>query len=113
MSDRIAITALLALLLAGETAASAAPLGDPMRPYYLGTSRTVTEAKTAWQVQSILISPERRIAVVNGKSLAVGDSIGNATVTAIEPYVVTIEHQGKQTQLLLTPKSVKTQAETP
>jgi hypothetical protein len=67
---------------------------DPTRPY---TARELS-ATTAprFVVNAIIISPERRVAIVNGRRVSVGDSVGNATVIAIEKEEMVLELDGKR-----------------
>lgn len=78
----------LACLVAAGSA-TAAGLHDPMRP---GGARAVVHHKPqqSWHLQSILISPRRRIARINGHSVRVGAHIQGATVLAIKPGAVTL-----------------------
>ena len=48
-------------------------------------------------VTTILVAPDRRFAMVNGRIVGVGDRVGRRTVAAIEPRVVVFqEPSGKQ-----------------
>jgi hypothetical protein len=42
-------------------------------------------------VNTILVSPERRFAVLNGRVVSVGDAIGPRVVAAIEPREVVLQ----------------------
>ncbi len=67
---------------------------DPTRPY---TARELTAATSPrFVVNAIIISPERRVAIVNGRRVSVGDSVGNATVIAIEKEKMILELNGKR-----------------
>lgn len=101
----------MAMLLVTTASAGEADIGDPMRPSYLPASSTSGKRAPTWRVESIVVSPDRRIAVINGKSLAVGDRIQGARVIAIDAYAVTLEMDGKRRQLTLTDARIKTQAE--
>ena len=79
-----------------------ADIGDPTRPSrYLqsgGASSAVTEiaeptevSGVATVVTSILVSDKRRMAVVNGASVQIGDSVGSASVVEILPHAVILE----------------------
>lgn len=123
MSDmmKLLLGGTLAILLCADARADdeAAPepatkavIGDPMRPSYLGASRgNSTAAAPSWRVESIVVSPQRRVAVINGRSLGVGDYIQGARVAAIDAYAVTLDINGKRRQLTLTDARIKTQAE--
>lgn len=84
----------LLLTLASAVALADAPLRDPTRPY------TAVEQKVAasprFVVNAIIVSSERRVAVVNGQRVAVGGSIDNATVIAIEKDQLVLETSGKR-----------------
>lgn len=67
---------------------------DPTRPY---TARELSAATAPrFVVNAIIISPERRVAIVNGRRVGVGDSVGNATVIAIEKEKMVLELDGKR-----------------
>ncbi|MCP5091675.1 MAG: general secretion pathway protein GspB [Gammaproteobacteria bacterium] len=69
-------------------------MSDPTRPY---TARELSAATTSrFVVNAIIISPERRVAIVNGRRVSVGDSVGNATVIAIEKEKMVLELDGKR-----------------
>lgn len=67
---------------------------DPTRPY---TARELTAATAPrFVVNAIIISSERRVAIVNGRRVGVGDRVGNATVIAIEKERMILELNGKR-----------------
>lgn len=73
---------------------------DPTRP--IGDNASVSFAET-YELGSILFSVERKIAVINGQWLRVGDKVDGVTVTRIEKNSVDIDGPGgKQTLTLLT-----------
>ncbi len=78
--------ALLALAL--PLAALAA--GDPTRPPGLRAPAGggAPAARPRWQLNATLISPERRSAMINGRTVVVGDRINGARVLAIQPAMV-------------------------
>tara|TARA_B100001179_G_C18230414_1_gene249731 strand:+ start:54 stop:386 length:333 start_codon:yes stop_codon:yes gene_type:complete len=85
--------ALLTVLLVG---AQAFALDDPTRPYTATMSGSSDQAKTAvYQLGSILISDQRRVAVINGHPKVVGDRIGQAKVTRIGVDRVELSVGGK------------------
>ncbi|HEX4984689.1 MAG TPA: hypothetical protein VFV71_01325 [Burkholderiales bacterium] len=74
-------------LLAAQ--ASAQALRDPTRPP--GAARgSVRAERPAWALQSVLISPERRYAIINGEVVALGGSVGGAELVAVAPDGVTL-----------------------
>ena len=88
--------------------ASAQSLRDPTRPAFF-TGRTgeggiVTRGRDAeWVLQSVLLSPERRYAIINGEVLALGGSVGGAELVAIREGEVTIRTGGALRTLRLFP----------
>lgn len=63
---------------------------------------------TSYELSSVLIRAEDRIAVINGERVRVGDSIGSARVTAIESDHVTLNVNGKIETLERYTGSIKT-----
>ena len=54
--------------------------------------------ETVYVLQSIIISPSRKLALINDKYVRVGDMIGEAKVEAIEKnYVILLQAGRKQT----------------
>ncbi len=54
-------------------------------------------------LQSILISPKRKLAVINGQTLHVGDTFGNAVVVKISAQEVVLKSGGELQVLKLFP----------
>lgn len=94
-----------ALALAAQ-AADMGSLPDPTRPH--GAS---AGGRSASGVQSILISPQRKVAVVNGREVTVGDRVGDAVVVDIRPYEVILNRGGRESRLRLVPRLDKTKGE--
>jgi len=81
-------------------------LSDPTRPMPLDRkARPVSRGGLI--LQSTLVSPNRRVAVINGKILAVGDKISNAVITEINTYQVTVRRNNKEIVLRLWRKLAK------
>ena len=105
--DRTPHYALLtvALLLS----ASATALQDPTRPtdpaHYFGTGQNASDG--AWALQSILSSPGRRIAVINGERVREGDPIGAARVIRIHESHVLLDTGGRTLTLRLLPQTIR------
>ncbi len=81
MSERIVIAAIIGLVLA--TAAGAAGLVDPTRPPAPRASAIPAEGEEGYRLTSILVAPDRRIAVINGHVVRVGDRVADAQVVGI------------------------------
>ncbi|MEQ8205622.1 MAG: hypothetical protein RIA65_05560 [Woeseia sp.] len=71
----------LCLLMASVTQAE---LGDPTRPSYVLPASDGAVASAVLRVSAVFISGDRRIAVINGQRLRVGESVGGATISEIE-----------------------------
>ncbi len=95
---------------------AAAELRDPTRPMDFfelegvpGLEGTATStAHAAFVLQSILVSPTRRIAIVNGERVQKGDQIGSARVLEIEPWFVQLRGREGNIELRMTTIRVKT-----
>jgi MSHA biogenesis protein MshK len=82
-------------------------LPDPTRPSStLGGGDGVATSVHGLVLQSVLIAPQRRLAVINGQTLAVGERIGDATVVAIQPHEVVVKRAGGELTLRLVPRYV-------
>lgn len=88
---------LVAGLLGALHVHAAVPGADPMRP---DTLRSVSFTQAAqYRVNAIIVSDERRIAIVNGNRVRVGDSINQATIIAITKGEVVIDVNGVEQTL--------------
>lgn len=104
MSDLLTVPAgLLALVLALPVGAET--LYDPMRPH---SARAPVSVRTpppsvsaGFELTAILFSPDRRVAVINGKPVSEGERVGAARVTRIAPGQVELETGGKILRLAL------------
>ena len=77
---------------------------DPMRPptpeelARFGPDPAGTKGES-FRLQSVLIAPDRRVAIVNDRRLVVGDMIDGARVTAIEPGGIVLETADRTIEL--------------
>ncbi len=78
-------------------------LPDPTRHHKKITKKAVKKIKQRPPLilQSTLISKNSSHAIINGKTVAVGERIEGATLLAINPFEVVIEQRGKQKRLQL------------
>lgn len=91
-----------AVLTAYAAGAGAGSLSDPTRPY---VPQAPTQASGAgFELQSTLVAPGRKVAVIDGRRLQIGDRYRGAVVVAIEPYEVRLQHEGRELRLRLAPK---------
>lgn len=80
-------------------------LPDPTRP--LGgrapaPARAPAPVQAAPDVlQSILVSPQRRLAVISGRMVGVGDRVGDSEVVEILPYEVVLQRSGREVRMRL------------
>ena len=67
-------------------------LRDPTRPAMVANSKGVAARaeQSGWILQSVLISPERRYAIINGEVVPLGGEVAGAELVAIAPERVTL-----------------------
>ena len=95
--------ALLCLSLLCICAVSAEPLLDPTQPY---SERSVAIANnkpavTPLQLEAILHSEQRRLAIVNGRLVHEGDRVGDNLIDSITQTTVRYSNHGQQHTLTL------------
>ncbi|MCK4501542.1 MAG: hypothetical protein KAU22_00815 [Desulfuromonadales bacterium] len=91
------IVAFLSLLVVGAATAANSELADPMRPVNYPVSAVAAVAKQSvatenWNLMAVLISAQRSVAVINGKSLQTGDVISGYKVVKIESDLVVLKN---------------------
>ena len=106
------MTRVLTLALAcscGAAAAQGGPLADPTRPPSAVAERPASEAAAPAgpRLQSVLISPTRRVAVISGKTVAQGGKFGDATVASITESAVLLRYPDRKETLQLVPDVAK------
>jgi MSHA biogenesis protein MshK len=100
ISTVISIFTLSLALAAGTCLAQ--ELQDPMRPPSFSGQAGGDPAEPSQfgpVLQSTLLSNGRRIAMIDGKPMKVGDKIGDGRIVAIDPATVTLR-EGKTTRVL-------------
>lgn len=107
--NQIPLLVILPLLLCSSLPVVAEQLRDPTRP--LREAVTAPDTTERFELNTILISQSRRLAVINGKTVAVGDSVGTAQVLSIAPQSVALVHRGKPLELRLHSSSVRSNAD--
>lgn len=101
--SRVPCTLLLGCF-AGVALAQAAQFADPTRPPNAAAEAAgVPAARAGPQLQSVLISPARRVAVISGRTVALGDKFGEATVASITESGVLLKYAGRSETLRLIP----------
>ena len=86
-----------------------AQLDDPTRPANLvaGSVLLTDEVTTSWDLSSILISPQRRVAIINGKTVQLGETLAGAKVLRINETNVKLKYREEVIVLKLFPRSIK------
>jgi len=88
---------LLALFLPCLAMAADEQRRDPLRPP--GEIRADSEPlfnAAAWQLSSTLVADGRRVAIINDRTVGVGDRVGGARVVAIETGRVELDYRGRR-----------------
>ncbi|BCR06406.1 hypothetical protein DESUT3_34750 [Desulfuromonas versatilis] len=102
---------LFAAALALAVDARGAELRDPTRPPIPAAPERAPEPLRSkapdWRLSSILVSPERRVAVISGQAVVEGDRIDGARVVAITPSAVLLQKGKREYTLNLTPDRLK------
>lgn len=100
---------LIGACLSAGVAAQGARLVDPTRPPLAGPAANAGEAAPAPRprLQSVLISPSRRIAVISGTTVSRGDRFGDAVVVEIGESWVKLQAGNRGETLHLLPEAAK------
>jgi hypothetical protein len=94
----------VALLLAAAPALAQSGFGDPTRP----TSLSEPEPEQAravqgprWRLQSTLVADQRRLAVINGRTVVQGARVDGARLVEVRQDGVTLEADGERIDVRL------------
>ena len=90
--------------------ALASALIDPTRPAIrdrAGSGQKVAPAGSGWVLNSTLIAPQRRVAVINGRLVSEGDMVNGARVIEIRKLEVLIQAPGRAVTLRLLPETLR------
>ena len=100
--------ALVFALFAFSGLAAAAPFADPTRPPNAPDDAPASDGAPAGpRLESVLIAPDRRIAVISGKQVPLGGKFGEGRVVRINETEVAIREGGVTRVLRLFPESAK------
>lgn len=103
------LTSLVPLLVV--SAANAAPFADPTRPpTVMEHVPGSTASPQGPRLESVLIAPDRRIAVINGQQVVVGARIAGGQVVRITESEVVIRGAESEQTLKLVPGIARTPA---
>lgn len=93
---------LTASLVAGPAGADAfEQWSDPTRPY----TAPAESDRAGLQLQYTLVSPQRRVAVINGHRYATGARVGGWEIVAIDATEVVLRDGAREKRLQLVPGS--------
>jgi MSHA biogenesis protein MshK len=97
--------ALAAMLLQVPASAGDENLPDPTRPANVSpdANSTIENAEVLPQLQSILISPYRKVAVISGQTLHIGEKFAGATLIKITAHEVVLKNGTELKKLKLYP----------
>jgi MSHA biogenesis protein MshK len=100
-SARLAAAA--ALVLAAFVASATSGPRNPNKPTPLRDEEQAARAAAAprWRLQSTLVADTRRLAVINGRTVAQGGRIEGATLVEVRQDGVTLEEDGRRIRLRL------------
>jgi MSHA biogenesis protein MshK len=87
---RVSAIVLAVLCMTGASTAFAQTLRDPTRPPFSAKGSASSVTQTGWTLQSVLISPERRYAIINGEIVPLGGSVAGAELISIAEERVTL-----------------------
>jgi hypothetical protein len=86
---------LIAALLMLSPIASADDISDPMRPGFREPGGVQRASGARWVVTGILISPERRLAMINDRLIGIGENVDGARVKTIRGNGVELDVNGR------------------
>lgn len=103
MADRLAIAIVAAGLLAAG--AASAQVSDPMRPPEgVGVADGATAPAASSGVQAVIVRGNgKSVALINGRQVAVGDSVGDKRVVKISEGEVVLKGAGGRETLKVIP----------
>jgi MSHA biogenesis protein MshK len=99
-----------AIFLLGVSAASlahAAPFADPTRPPNVFDEGGAATAPAGPRLESVLIAPDRRLAVISGQQVRLGGKYGEGQVVRITETEVVIRNGEATETLRLLPEAQK------
>lgn len=100
MPNRVPLSIFVALALCEIQPAHAQGMSDPMRPQSLAIGEDVAASS---RLQSILISPRRKVAVIDGKTVPLGGAVGDATLVVVRESEVVLKRGDERETLKLSP----------
>jgi MSHA biogenesis protein MshK len=86
---------LISAILALSPIASADEFNDPMRPVIRSSDGVQKASGARWVVTGILISPDRRLAMINDRLIGIGEKVDGARVKTIRGNGVELDVDGR------------------
>jgi len=98
---RAALAAALLLASVAVAADDELPVRDPMRPFGRdgGGSGAAAAPAPRFTLTGVLISPSRRVAIVNGRPHVLGDTVAGAEIVAIERHAIRVKDAGVEHEI--------------
>jgi hypothetical protein len=84
------------LVAAGAARAEDGLVRDPMQPYRFVAGPGGGGVAPRFALTAVLISPTRRVAIVNGKPYERGESVNGAEIVRIDPDAVHLREHGNE-----------------
>lgn len=107
------ISTILSLVCLAYQSVAYAELDDPMRPISVNSKKAAAPGKIAdiqnnkWYLHSILISDHRKVAIINGRPVSIGDQVDGARVTHIDKESVQLTGLNQHIRLHMHALAIK------
>jgi MSHA biogenesis protein MshK len=101
---------LVLVTLCQPASVAAQVLVDPMRPPAYAPVTGTDAGMAEWQLTSIVIARDRKVAVINGETVTIGSKLGNASVVNIKTSSVILVRNGEEILVNLVPATYKVPA---
>lgn len=75
---------------------------DPFRAILKSSAKKISPSQPSWKLTGIVYNSNKPLAVINGKSVSVGDNVGDAKVVEIGRKSVIIERAGARITLTVS-----------
>lgn len=82
--------------------AVAQPMNDPMRPPNVGTD-SAPDAPSASGLQGVIVSPERKLAIVDGEVVPLGAPTRHGTLSGLSDSSAVVRRNSERDVLLMHP----------
>lgn len=96
MSSRSALFVAAVLVACRVAAAEELPLRDPMQPYRFVAGPGGVAGAPRFALTAVLISPARRVAIVNGRPYERGETVNGAEIVRIDADAIHLREHGAE-----------------